>query len=79
MGFSPQLIHTVAGDEANFFIDLEKVVDLGKNKGRNTLFHLNKWKIKKEEIYEHRIKEQIWDKLVAQWVWCSVLLMFITS
>lgn len=42
MGFSPQLIHRVAGDEANFFIDLEKVVDLGKNKGRNILFHLNK-------------------------------------
>lgn len=42
MGFSPWLIHRVAEDEVNFCIDLEKVIDLGINKGRNTLFHLNK-------------------------------------
>lgn len=42
MGFSPQLIHSMAGDEADLPIGLEKVVDSGTNKGRNIWFHLNK-------------------------------------
>ena len=60
MGFSPQFIHSMAGDEANFFIDLEKVVDLGTNKGRSILFHLFKWMIKKrKDAVKHAVKEQI--------------------
>ena len=50
MGFSPRLIHSMAGDEASFCVHLEKVIDLGTSKGRSILFHLMDDKERKKDV-----------------------------